>query len=192
MIEALIAGVADEGYAGASLAKVAERAKISKSVVVYHFGGKDELLEAAVTQIYREMWSFIKPRFESESTARGKLLTYIASELAYLEQHRSRLLAISYILMNHRDSQGRQYLREQGESAYLKTVGALLEEGQKSGEFRPFAVTPMATTLMHAINGALGRFVEDPTMSLAEYGRELATIFDLATQSTCSRRRTAS
>ena len=38
IIEATIAAVAEEGYAGASLAKVAERAKISKSVVIYHFG----------------------------------------------------------------------------------------------------------------------------------------------------------
>lgn len=182
MIEALVAGVAEEGYAGASLAKVAERANVSKSVVVYHFGGKDELLETAVTQIYDQIWSFIRPRFEMERTARGKLMTYVASELAFLEQHRPRLLALSYILTNHRDTRGRLYLREEAEATYLKVIGALLAEGQKNGEFRTFAITPMATTLMHAINGAIGRWVEDPTMSLAEYGRELATIFDLATQ----------
>jgi TetR/AcrR family transcriptional regulator, fatty acid metabolism regulator protein len=186
LVEALIAGVAEEGYAGASLAKVAERAKISKSVVLYHFGGKNDLIETAVAQIYDEIWRFIKPRFEAETTARGKLLTYVASELAFLEQNRPRLLALSYILINHRDDRGRLQLREGAEAIYLKVVGALLEEGQKNGEFRPFAIAPMATTLMHAINGALGRWVEDPTMSLAEYGRELATIFDLATQNSPS------
>ena len=187
LIEALIEGVAEEGYAGASLAKVAERAAISKSVVVYHFGTKDELVEAAVQQIFREIREFIEPRIDAEETARGKLRAYIGSEFAFLEQSRAKLLAVSYILMNHRDDCGVLYLRERSEAAYLKSVIAILKKGQADGEFRPFAIMPMATTLMHAINGALAQWAANPKLSLAEYGAELVTIFDLATRKPRSR-----
>lgn len=182
IIEATIAGVAEEGYAGASLGRVADRAKISKSVVIYHFGGKDELLETTVHQIYEEIWSFVRPRLEAEQTARGQLRAYIESEFAFLEQQRSRVLAIGYILMNHRDRRGALYLRDEAEKTNLQTLGRMLEEGQRRGEFRGFAVRPMALTLMHAINGALGQWVADPGVSLSDYAKELVTLFDLATQ----------
>ncbi len=182
LVEALIEGVAEEGYAGASLAKVAQRAGISKSVVVYHFGTKDELVEEAVDLIFAEIRDFIVPRIAAEATARGQLQAYIASEFAFLEQNRAKLLAVSYILMNHRDERGALYLRERSEAAYLKSVIAILKKGQADGEFRTFAIMPMATTLMHAINGALAQWVANPRLSLAEYAAELATIFDLATR----------
>ena len=182
IIEATIAAVAEEGYAGASLAKVAERAKISKSVVIYHFGGKDELLETTVNQIYDELWSFVRPRLEAEKTARGQLRAYIESEFAFLERNRARLLTIAFILMNHRDRHGILYLREKAEKSYLKVIRTSLERGQKNGEFRAFAMKPMATTLMHANNGALDDWAADPKVSLTEYAGELVTIFDLATR----------
>jgi TetR/AcrR family transcriptional regulator, fatty acid metabolism regulator protein len=188
IIEAVITSVAEDGYAGASLALVARRAQISKSVVLYHFSGKDELIETAVHQIYGEIRDFILPRIESEKTVRGRLRAYIESEFAFLEQHRPRLLTISFLLMNHRNRAGAFYLRDEAEKTNLQTLGAILQAGQKSGEFRSFALRPMAATLMHAINGALGQWVADANISLTEYAREIITIFDLATRKQPGRR----
>ncbi|KAF0093130.1 MAG: TetR family transcriptional regulator [Puniceicoccaceae bacterium 5H] len=174
--------MAEEGYAGASLARIAQRAGISKSVLLYHFSGKNALLETTVTQIYGEIWDYLRPGFEQETTARGQLLTYIAAEFTFMAQNRTRLLALSYLLTNHRDRDGVLYLREQAEKAYLQSVGKILEQGQQNGEFRDFALQPMAATLMHAINGALEQWVAHPELSLHEYERELVTTFDLATR----------
>jgi len=182
IIDATIIAVAEGGYAGASLAKLAAQAKISKSIISYHFSGKDELLEQTVHQIYQEIWTAVRPRLLAENTAAGQLRAYIEAEFAYLEANRAQLLTISYILMNHRDRHGRLYLREEAEKSNLETLGRILGEGQKSGEFRDFAVLPMAATLMHSINGALGQWVADPSLSLADYARELITIFDLSTR----------
>jgi AcrR family transcriptional regulator len=188
IVAAAIAAIAEEGYAGASLARIAQRAKISKSVVLYYFGGKDQLLETTINQIYEELWAFVRPRLEAEKSARGRLRAYIESEFAFLEHHRAQLLTISFILMNHRDRHDAFYLREEAEKGYLKVIGAILEQGQKNGEFRSFAVKPMANTLMHASNGALGEWATDATVSLSDYARELVTIFDLATQKPPPRR----
>lgn len=182
IIDATIAAVAETGYAGASLAKLAARAKISKSIISYHFAGKDQLLEETVHQIYGEIWNSVRPRLLAESTAAGQLRAYIEAEFAYLELNRPQLLTISYILMNHRDRHGRLYLHEEAEKTNLQVLSNMLEQGKKSGEFRDFAVLPMAATLMHSINGALGQWAADPKLSLSDYARELVTIFDLATR----------
>lgn len=190
IIDATIAAVAESGYAGASLAKLAARAKISKSIISYHFSGKDELLEQTVHQIYGEIWNSVRPRLLAESTAAGQLRAYIEAEFAYLEMNRAQLLTITYILMNHRDRQGRLYLHEEAEKTNLEMLGGMLEQGQKSGEFRNFAVLPMAATLMHSINGALGQWAANPDLSLSDYARELVTIFDLATRKQIEPRKT--
>lgn len=182
IIEAAIAAVAEEGYAGASLGRVAQRAQISKSVVVYYFGGKDKLVEATVHQIYDEIWSFVGPRLRAETTARGQLRAYIESEFAFLEGHRERLVAMGCLVANHRNAAGAAYLLKEAQRINLETMGGMLEAGQKAGEFRAFAVRPMAATLMHAINGALSQWAADPKLSLSDYAREIATIFDLATR----------
>ena len=182
IIDATITAVAEAGYAGASLAKLAARAKISKSIISYHFAGKDELLEETVHQIYGEIWNSVRPRLLAERTAAGQLRAYIEAEFAYLELNRPQLLAISYILMNHRDRQVRLYHHDEAEKSNLAMLGKMLEEGKRSGEFRDFAVLPMAATLMHSINGALGQGAANPKLSLTDYARELVTIFDLATR----------
>jgi AcrR family transcriptional regulator len=182
IIEASIACIAEEGYAGASLAKIAGRVGIGKSVVLYHFKGKDALLRATVERIYEELWAFVRPRLETEKTAGRQLRVYIESEFAFLERHRGQLLALSFILPNHRDTKGRLALLEESQAVYMQFVCSMLERGQKSGEFRDFAPRPMAATLMHSINGALEEWVRDPALSLSAYSDELVQIFDRATR----------
>lgn len=181
LIEATIAVVAEQGYTGASLAKVAKHASVSKSVVLYHFRNKNELVEATVRQIYEEIWNFVRPYFDAQTSARGQLAAFIESEFAYMQDHRDRLLTLSYLLLNHRDSTGTLSLMYRGESELMAALSGVLEYGQANGEFRAFAIQPMATTLTHAINGALRQWLSDPGLNLTEYARELVTLFELAT-----------
>ena len=182
IIEASIASIAEEGYAGASLAKIAGRVGIGKSVVLYHFKGKDALLRATVGRIYDEIWTFVRPRLEAEKTAGRQLRAYIESEFEFLERHREQLLALSFILPNHRDAKGRLVLLQESQKVCMEFVCSMLERGRKSGEFRDFALRPMAATLMHAINGALEEWVRAPSLSLSAYSDELVQIFDRATR----------
>lgn len=182
IIEATIACAAEDGYSGVSIAKVAQSAKISKSVVLYYFDGKDELLTATAQMILDELGRFILPKLEAQESARGQLRAYIQAEFSFLELHRSRLLAISSILANHRNSRGELQLQKEAEKVNLRVWSEILQRGQANGEFRPFAIKPMAVMLMNAINGALAQWVAEPSTSLSSYADELVTIFDLATR----------
>ncbi len=182
IIEATIDCVAETGYSDTSLAKVAQRAKISKSVVLYYFGEKDELLTATAQTLLDELGRFIVPKVQAETSAAGQLRAFIMAECLFLEQHRSRLVALSHILMNHRDRNGVLRLQQEAEKVNLRVWSEILERGQRNGEFRSFAVKPMANTLTHAINGALAQWLAEPSLSLSEYAAELVTLFELATR----------
>lgn len=182
LIDCAIECLADAGYAGASLANVAQRAGVSKGVVLYHFRSKDALVETTVEEIFRALREFIVPRIEAEPDAQGRLRAFITAQLSFLEQHRAQLLAVSYILVNHRNRRGEFYLRTNAERDARAAISSILEEGQSRGDFRAFALRPMAATILNAINGALSEWVSDPSLSLHEYTAELVTTFHLATR----------
>ncbi len=182
LIECAIAITAEEGYLAASLASVAKRAGVSKGVVLYHFQNKDALVESVVEEIFGELREAIVPRIVAEDTASGRLRALILSHLSFLELHREKLLALSNILPAHRNERGELYLLAAAERDAMGGISTFLETGQKGGEFRDFAIRPMAATILSAMNGALGQWVSDPSLSLKHYAVELVNLFELATQ----------
>ena len=177
IIEAGIQTIADVGYGQASLARIAERAAISKSVISYHFTDKDELIERIVEKIYGDSWLATKPRLDAEPTAAGKLGTFIEAEVAYYAAHRARLLAIGSIVVNHRGADGSLRYPPSAEESVVRVLVDMLRTGQDSGELGDFDPLPIAVTVSYAITGALEQWVLDPTLDLTAYCDQLVRMF---------------
>ena len=106
IVDCAIELIAECGYSNASIAKIAERAGIAKSVVLYHFATKDELVGVVVAQISLAAASAMVPAIEAEATAAGKLRTYIRVSGEYIESHRSYALALHDIGTSFRSRSG--------------------------------------------------------------------------------------
>ncbi|MFI7048824.1 TetR/AcrR family transcriptional regulator [Streptosporangium sandarakinum] len=182
IIDAAIETVASVGYAQASLSRIAQHAQISKSVISYHFAGKDELLEQVVKQIYDDTWAFIQARLETETTAAGRLRAYIRSNLDYLRSHRSRVLAVGDIVGSHRAADGTPRFATTTDESVITLLTDILCQGLDDGEFRDFDPQVVAVTIGQALIGALSRWAVDPTVDLTAYAIELITLFDRATR----------
>ena len=178
IIDAAIETVATVGYAQASLARIAQCAKTSKSVVSYHFAGKDDLLEQVVTQVYNDSWAFIEPRLAGHASAAGKLGAYIESNIEYMHARRSHLLAAGDIVRSHRTADGRLRLELGADESVLSLLIGIL----RHGEFRDFDPRLVAVTVSQAIIGVLSAWVADPRIDLTAYAAELVTLFDQATR----------
>ena len=63
--------IAEVGYGLASLSKIAERAGVAKSVVLYHFAGKEELLNTLVMETFLASVPYTVPPVRAEGTAQG-------------------------------------------------------------------------------------------------------------------------
>jgi AcrR family transcriptional regulator len=179
IIEAATATVAEVGYAQASLAQIARQADVSKSVISYHFDGKDELLEQVAHQFFEETWAYMHPRVSAESTARGRIRAWVQSQLAYFSSHRTAFLAMTEIVTNHRPRDGRRpfdaALHE--ESA---EIARILRQGQQDGEFRDFDPRAVATIIGQAVEGALGQWMVDDTVDLDAHALALVDFIDHA------------
>lgn len=185
IIGAAIETVTAIGYGQASLARIADQAEISKSVISYHFANKDELLEQVVIQVMDDWAAFMQPFLDAETTPTGRLAAYIRSRLAYMRDNQSRLVAVAEIVVNHRGADGKPVFAER-DAAPVTELVELLREGQRSGDFREFDPVVLAMTITQGIDGALTYWADHPGTDLTAYGEELVTLFGLATQQTRS------
>jgi len=182
IIECAIETIATLGYAQASLAQIARRAGISKSVITYYFGSKEELIEQVVEGMYTAATSFMRPQIAAERTAAARLQSYLRSNVAYIAAHRLQMMAIIEIVLNVRTKDGQLRYHPGSEKSDLEGLEAILRQGQDEGEFRSFDLRVMAVTIRGAID-AVGRFlVAHPALDGETYAQELVTLFDRATR----------
>ncbi|HJA39242.1 MAG TPA: TetR family transcriptional regulator, partial [Candidatus Brevibacterium intestinigallinarum] len=94
LIGVTIEQVAQRGFAGASLARIAEAAGITKAAVLYHFGSKDALVTAAHAEILESLVATVGEALEGASVA-DRPSTYIRTMVAHFRDHpqHARVLA---------------------------------------------------------------------------------------------------
>jgi TetR/AcrR family fatty acid metabolism transcriptional regulator len=182
IIESAIETFAELGYANTSLARIAERADISKGVISYHFAGKTELMEQIVEQVYREITEFVLLRMEKETTATGALRVNIRSVAAYMRGHRAQLLALGEIFNNVRTADGKRRYGIAFNEPIYEARADLFRRGQQSGELRSFDARVMAITVQAAIDEMFAYWVTYPDHDLEAHADELADLFEHATR----------
>lgn len=180
---AAIDTIAELGYGQASLARIAQTAGTSKGVILYHFGGKDDLLRQLIGELSTKGRAYLGPRLEAEPTGAGALRTYIEANLAFIGENRNHVLATAEIALNGRSSDGSPLYDMSIRKAGVDALRDLLAYFQGTGEFRAgFDPQVIALAIRAALDAVPARLARDPDLDLDHYGRELADLFQLATQ----------
>jgi AcrR family transcriptional regulator len=179
IIAAAAQTVAEVGYANASLARIAERADISKSVISYHFDGKDELLTLLVTQFFESAWTHMRSRMDAEATAAGKVRAWVSSELEYYAKHRTDFLAAVDVFVNHRAPDGSRPF-DQAAKEEVAALSEVLAAGQRTGEFRAFDPPEVATIIIRCVEGVLSSWVVNEGEDLTAQSAALLEFIDHA------------
>lgn len=190
-VAAAVEIIATRGYGQASVAKIAEHVGVAKSVVLYHFKTKSDIIEAAVTAVFLQAALVITPAVAAEPIAAGKLSAYIRANTAFLAGNRTAAIAMLEIVTNYRSDDGLRFdqvaaqeVQENpptGDLAFLDPF-AIFAEGVRSGEFRSLSAVFMKNALRAALDGAVWELARDPDYDVVGYGEELVTVFELATK----------
>ena len=138
--------LAEVGYAQASYARIAERAGTSKSVISYHFAGKDELLEQVVHSVFAAAARYMIPRISTQHSARAVLGAYLRSNLEFIRDHRKDIDAVTEIFLNVRSRDGSRRFAggPGGMEPRLKPLQEILQCGQDEGPLGEFDTRTMA------------------------------------------------
>lgn len=177
------------GFARATLAEIAKRARVSKGVILYYFDGKDDLIRKVVESVYLIAAEFMLPRLEQQPTVRDTLHAYIESNIAYMAERRIYIIALVEIFGGFRDRDGVSKFRPGGHDYMNSHLVELLQSGQQSGEFRDFNAGAMAFAIRASIDMLPPALANDADFDIKGYAKELVTVFDLATRNQAGAKR---
>lgn len=172
-IECALAALAELGFAGASIAEVARRADVSKSVVLYHFGSKQELLEAVVVEVYAKAAPDLVAAMESSPGHREKLDAYLDGCVTFAWTNQQRLAGVGEIFRNLRDADGHLRYTHADSDALIAVVEQMILEGQQAGEFADIDARTAAVMIRATIDSLPGVFAADPATDALELSSSL-------------------
>lgn len=170
--------IAEKGFAQASLARIAERARVAKSVVLYHFANKNELVEQVLMAVSMASAAPLPERMAAAGGARDKLRVAIETIAEFVDGNRTYALAGLETWNQTRSLPGRARLAEDPAAAGVEDIRRLLTEGQACGELGEFDPHVVAVMFRQAVDAITLEAAIDPTADLTAFAAQLAAMFD--------------
>jgi AcrR family transcriptional regulator len=184
IVQCAIDTIATHGYTQASLARIAKLAGLSAASISYHFGSKDELIQAVVTEVAKLATDLMLPPILAQTNATDALRVYLELNLEFMSRHRMPVLALMEIITHAQSGPGRDGPYAAQHEVALTDIEKVLTWGQRTGEFREFDLRTMAMAIRGAVDSVPPQLMRDPQLDMGRLARELTTLFTLATRST--------
>jgi AcrR family transcriptional regulator len=173
VIGAAIAVLNDEGYATASIERIAKVAGASKGTVLYHFKTREAVDEAVVRLLYDNGAAFMAERITTAESARDRFRAYLSSNLRFIAENTAHVRAVHRILQNT----GFRIEVPDG----VAPLRDLLTSGQRSGEFGDFDPQLMAMAVRALVDASSFHLTAHPDLDVEHYIAEAVQLFDKAT-----------
>ena len=139
ILQAAVGEFSREGVAGARTDAIARSARVNKALLYYYFKDKEALYGAVLDQVFGGLAQAIQHALSQDLRPREKLLAYVGAHFDYIASHPQYPSIVQGEMM--RAGRGRSGQLERIAHQYFQPlfsrVGALLEQGIASGEFRP-------------------------------------------------------
>lgn len=173
IVAAAIAVLNSEGYAAASIDRIAKAAAASKGTVLYHFKTKEAVNEAVVRLLYDNGAAYMTERITAEESYRDRLRAYLSSNLRFIADNAAHVNAVHRILENA----GSAIEVPNG----VAPLRYLLASGQQHGEFGQFDPEVMAMAIRAIVDAASFHFTAHPDLDIEHYITQAVQLFDKAT-----------
>ncbi|MGI5128266.1 TetR/AcrR family transcriptional regulator [Pseudonocardia sp. CA-107938] len=183
IVAAAIEVLADEGFARASFARIADQAGVASTrMISYHFADRDELMREVVSTVLGEAGPHIERFVPVDASPAAQLRGLVLGNVDYYAGHRREVAAAQEVWNGLRDAAGRPVYGLHSHELEFEMVGQVLRAGQERGEFRDFDVRFMCVALRHLLNGAAAVLVADPETDVDALGAQLVATVDRATR----------
>lgn len=184
IVESAIEVIASHGYAAATMDRIARAAKVSRSLINYHFDGRQDLAGQVALVVLRRGGEYMVPRVDAAPTPSLKIDTYIRSNIEFIAQNPRDILALARVIAamdtTEGTSEGEVDMVDQG----LEYLRQILRDGQSRGEFGVFDVHQMAVAIRSVIDGVTGQAVSKADLDLDAVANEVTSLFRRTTQGT--------
>ncbi|NWL76542.1 TetR family transcriptional regulator [Pseudomonas taiwanensis] len=170
LLAAAIAVIAQEGYAGASMRKVAQHAGCTTGAVTYYFANKEEMVSAVAQNLFDRVDALLetnRPQFDIRSLIR-QWLDWTTSD------EPDNWLAWLQLLTHARHEPAFAVVIKQRYARFRQVFTAVLEEGQAKGKIRDDIAADLLADQVSAISdGWLMMLPIEPERFSAQRGQAL-------------------
>ena len=168
--------LAELGWGRATLARIAERAEVSRALISYHFDDRADLIdavfEAVVEVVFVTGAERVSDAVRRETDARAMLRAYILENVRFVAEHRREMVALDQIMPNLRRGDESLRFAEPEESPILAELAGIFELGVEGGEF---SADPRSAAyfVRRGIDGAAQQLIRDASFDVEQYGQQL-------------------
>jgi AcrR family transcriptional regulator len=173
IVAAAITVLDSDGYAAASIDRIAKAAGTSKSTVLYHFKTKEAVNEAVVRLLFDNGAAYMTERVMAVASHRDRLRAYLSSNLRFIAENTAHVNAVHRIL----ESAGQDITVPDG----VAELRRLLTAGQESGEFGRFDPEVMALVIRSSVDAASFHLTAHDRLDVDHYISEVVQLFEKAT-----------
>ncbi len=149
---AAVAELADCGYDGLSLTRVAERAGVSKGLLWHYFADKDDLMESTAKATMTTIRDRIANSLDLTEPVPDIIRAALRQAAGLTVTHRAELTALNHIVRNLRHSDGGPRVTLDAYEETYQAQESLFRRGQAEGTLRDFDTRVMAITYQGAID----------------------------------------
>ncbi len=168
IMEAAMACFSRKGYTNTTMDDIVAESGLSKGTLYWYFDSKDDLFSSAAAAFFEDFSQETLAELEQFATATEKLRVG-ARSLVDLTREAEGLfgLFIEYWLQSEHREEGRRFWAEML-VGYQTAIADIVEQGIRSGEFKPVDAQALVWAIMAAYDGlaAYGMFL--PGMNLEQ------------------------
>ena len=177
ILAAALTVLAQEGYAGMTTARLAQKVGISEPILYRHFSSKRAILRAVLDEVIARMLTafFELTRAETDPVAALRLVCHAYPKLA--RSFHREFSVINQALVAAHDPATRKILARHY-AAYHGFLQTLIERGQQAGRLR--RDIPAAAGAWHIIHSALGFLMTQTIRKRAESAQEFEHLAEAA------------
>ena len=161
IVSTAIAAIAENGYINTPLSEIARRAGISKGVISYYFGSKDDLIRDVIERILQDEKAYLSGEIARGKTPSEKILIYISSSFKYMETNRQSFEAIVDLWGSMTTHEKKLDFNKRSYDPCRKLLGKIIMEGIERGEFAEIDVRLTASLIQAMIDGLMIQWLFD-------------------------------
>lgn len=179
--------IAAHGYAGTSLARIAEAANISNAAVLYHFGSKNAVLQSAYDAVIGALTDQVSAAVGNADSSREAIDAYVRALAGYMTAHPAHMRLIVEALMTDELGHAGDPPPSQGASNLphrWELLADLMTRAQSEGDLRSFDARTASIALGGALDAILAESLSDPGYGVDPAVDELLELFARATAPT--------
>jgi AcrR family transcriptional regulator len=177
ILAAALTVLAQEGYAGMTTARLAQKVGISEPILYRHFSSKRAILRSVLDEVIARMLTafFELTRTETDPVAALRLICYAYPKLA--RRFHREFSVINQALVAANDPATWKILARHYD-VYQSFLQMLIERGQQAGRLR--WDIPAAVGAWHIIHSALGFLMTQPIRKRANSAKDFERLAEAA------------